>query len=133
VGKLVLVCIGGALGSGARYLVATSIADAVGSQFPIGTLLVNVTGCFVIALVVGLSLRITGFPPGLRLFLTTGVMGGYTTYSSFDVETIRLVEAGAVSTAFVYVAATLAGGLLAGIAGLGVARVAVRAATGEPA
>src|SRR5690606_37096973 len=83
VGKLVLVCVGGALGSGARYLVAMWATGMFGPELPAGTLLVNVIGSFLIAVVIGLSLGGAGVAPNLRLFLTSGVMGGFTTYSAF--------------------------------------------------
>jgi CrcB protein len=118
--NLLLVCGGGAIGSGARYLLGLGAAAAVGPALPAGTFLVNATGSFLIAVVMRLSLggRLSA---GWRLFLATGVMGGYTTYSSFAVETVRLAAAGAVGGAAAYVGATvitcLAAGALGGAAG----------------
>lgn len=129
-GRFVLVCIGGALGSGARYLVATWALDTFGPAFPRGTLLVNVVGSFLIAFVFDLSLRGVPISPDLRLFLTTGVMGGFTTYSSFNYELLRLLEDGAPSNAALYAALTVFGCLAAGVSGLVVARVLVRLGTG---
>jgi CrcB protein len=130
VGRFVLVCIGGALGSGARFLVATWALYAFGAGFPRGTLLVNVVGSFLIAFVFDLSLRGAPISPELRLFLTTGVMGGFTTYSSFNYELLRLLEDGAPSSAALYAALTVFGCLSAGVSGLVVARVLVRPGTG---
>jgi CrcB protein len=126
VGKLVLVCLGGALGSGARYLVATWATGIFGPQLPAGTLLVNVAGSFLIAVVIGLSLGGAGVSPNLRLFLTTGVMGGFTTYSAFNYETLRLLDDGNVSVALTYVGATVVGGLCAAFVGLASVRLVAR-------
>jgi CrcB protein len=130
-GKLVLVCIGGALGSGARYVVATWAAEALGADFPRGTLLVNLAGSFFIAVVVDLSLRTAAIPPNLRMFLATGIMGGFTTYSSFNYETLHLLENGAFAYALLYLAATVVGCLLAGVLGLATARLLARVAAGS--
>lgn len=121
--KLLLVCLGGALGSAARYLAGTWTAGALGTTFPAGTLLVNVTGSLLIALVMRLSLRSRAVPPDLRLFLTTGVMGGYTTYSSFCYETLRYLESGAPASAAVYLLGTLVGCFAAGLLGDALARL----------
>jgi CrcB protein len=132
VGKLVLVCAGGALGSGARYLVAMWATGMIGPELPAGTLLVNVIGSFLIAVVIGLSLGGTGVSPNLRLFLTSGVMGGFTTYSAFTYETLRLLDEGNVAVALMYLGSTVLGCLGAGFVGLAsvrlVARLAGRAA-----
>jgi CrcB protein len=130
VGNVVLVCVGGALGSGARYLVATSSAQAFGPDFPRGTILVNLAGSYLIALVMGLSLRTAAVSPDLRLFLTTGVMGGFTTYSSFNYETIRLLDEGATSYALLNLAVTVLGCLATGTLGLVSARFIARVGTG---
>lgn len=122
-GRFLLICLGGALGTGARFLISTGMARAFGPQFPRGTILINLTGSFLIALVLELSLRTGAISPGLRLFLTTGVMGGYTTYSSFNYETLRLAEDGSYALAAVNLAVTVVGCLVAGVAGLFTARV----------
>ncbi len=116
--RFLIVCAGGAIGSGARFLLSTAMARAFGPQFPVGTLLVNVTGSFLIALVTELSLRTGAISPDLRLFLTTGVMGGYTTYSSFNYETLRLAEDGSLGLAALNLGITVAGCLVAGVLGL---------------
>jgi CrcB protein len=118
VGKLVLVCVGGAIGSGARYLVATWAATSFGTGFPRGTLIVNVAGSFLIAAIFEVSLRSAAISSTLRLFLTTGVMGGFTTYSSFNYETLRLFEDGTVGPAVLNLALTVLGCLGAGMLGL---------------
>jgi CrcB protein len=121
VARLLLVCAGGALGSGARYLVATWAVRALGADFPRGTLLVNVTGSFVLAVLA--ALPAARLSPELRLFLGAGVLGGYTTYSSFNTETLALFEQGSAALAVANLALTVAGCLIAGVAGLFVGRL----------
>jgi CrcB protein len=125
--KLLLVCVGGALGSGARHLVGVASAAALGAALPAGTFLVNVVGSFLIAAVMRLSL-VGRVPESLRLFLATGITGGFTTYSSFSVETLRLLAAGAPVAAAAYVGATVVTCLGAGLAGDAAARRWVRGA-----
>ncbi|HSN91449.1 MAG TPA: CrcB family protein [Anaeromyxobacteraceae bacterium] len=122
-----LVCLGGAIGSGARYLVATWAATALGTDFPRGTLIVNVAGSFLLAAVMAAALQGTGLHPNARLFLGAGVMGGFTTYSSFNLETIELMAAGSWGLAGANLLLTVAGCLVAGLAGLAVGRWAIGA------
>ncbi len=124
--RFVLVLAGGALGSGARYLVAVWAAGALTALLPIGTALVNVTGSFFIAVVLDLALRAGLLSPDLRMFLATGVAGGYTTYSSLDMETLVLVQRGSVGLAAVYFGGTA---ILCAVAG-GLGMAASRAVTG---
>jgi CrcB protein len=114
--RLLLVCAGGALGSGLRYLVSTWAARALGADFPRGTLIVNVTGSFVLAFVFAVPGE--RLSPELRLFLGAGICGGYTTYSSFNTETLALFDQGSVSLAAANVALTVLACLVAGVAGL---------------
>jgi fluoride exporter len=118
VDKFLLVCFGGALGSGARYLVATWALATFGPDFPRGTLLVNFSGSFLLAVVMTAALATESASPQLRLFLATGVMGGFTTYSSFNWEAIALFEEGRAAAATLYVVATLLGCAVAGLAGM---------------
>jgi len=117
--RFLIVCGAGALGCGTRYLVGQWVGQR---SFPYATLLVNLVGSFLIALVLELSLRIASFPPNLRLALTTGFMGGLTTYSSFNYETTALATTGQTLRAIMYVIATLIGCLLAGLVGMWLAR-----------
>ncbi len=116
------ICFGGALGTGVRYLVSVWAVGRFGSTFPYGTLLVNLTGCFLIAFVMQLSLLAADFPTTLRLALTTGFLGGLTTYSSFNYETTRLFTDGARSSAIANLFLTLLGCFVAGLLGLAAAR-----------
>jgi CrcB protein len=120
-----LVCLGGAVGSGARYLVATWAARVLGTDFPRGTLIVNVTGSFLLAALMGAALEGGGLSPNARLFLGAGVLGGYTTYSSFNFETLALVEQGSWALAGANLAFTVTGCLAAGLAGLALGRWAL--------
>jgi CrcB protein len=122
VARFLLICLGGALGTGARYLVATWAAGTFGAAFPAGTLLVYASGSFLIALVMELAALTGGVPEDLRLFLTTGMMGGLTTYSSFNYETLRLAQSGAVAVALLNLGATVLVCAASGVLGFYAAR-----------
>lgn len=115
------VCLGGAIGSGARYLVSGLALAALGPWFPFGTLLVNAVGSFLICIIMHLGM-VQMVPPSLRLFLTTGIMGGFTTYSTFNFETLQYAEKGAYGLAAVNVASTVVVCLVAGVLGTAVGR-----------
>jgi fluoride exporter len=121
--KLLLVCLGGALGSGARYLVGQWSLAQFGKAFPWGTLAVNLIGSFAIALVMHASSAKPDFSMNARLFLTTGILGGFTTYSAFNQETLSYFQAGELAKALGYAAATVLACLAAGYAGLSTSRV----------
>jgi CrcB protein len=89
--NVLLVGIGGFLGSAARYLITGLVTQAsAAARFPLGTLAVNILGCFAIGLVAGLAERADLFSAQTRLFLVTGVLGGFTTFSAFAFETYFL-------------------------------------------
>jgi fluoride exporter len=115
------ICLGGAAGTGARYLIALWSAQRLGSAFPYGTLIVNLIGCFVIAALMHAAL-ILAWSPTVRAAITIGFIGGLTTYSSFNYETMRLIEEGALTAAAANLGATVIGGLVAGWLGLIIAR-----------
>jgi len=119
IARFFLVCLGGALGSGARYAVSVWAASAFGTGFPFGTLIVNVVGSFLL----GFLMQVPPLSPDVRLMLTTGVMGGFTTYSAFNYETVEYFRAGAWTVGFVNVAVMLIGCLAASLAGLALARL----------
>src|SRR5262245_31404515 len=104
--RFLLVCGAGGIGCGTRYLIGLWVGSR---SFPYATLIVNVIGSFLIALVLETSLRVASFSPNLRLALTTGFLGGLTTYSSFNYETTTLAAQGSSGRAFLYVGATLIG------------------------
>ena len=101
-----LVGLGGAIGSVLRYLTSVLAAHWLGDQFPYGTLIVNLVGSFAIGLVHQVASDTLLIPDHLRTFLTTGIMGGLTTYSSFSYETVRLMETGAWTQASINVVVT---------------------------
>jgi CrcB protein len=122
--NLCVVCAGSALGGGARYLVYLWAVARGWTAFPWATLIVNVVGCFFIMVVATIAASVT-VSTNLRLFLTTGIMGGLTTYSTFDYETTRLLQDGATATALLNVGATLGACFVAGLLGIVVARLFV--------
>ncbi len=115
------ICLAGAAGTGARYLIAVWAAQRLGSVFPYGTLIVNLSGCFAIAALMHAALTL-GWSPTVRSAITIGFIGGLTTYASFNYETMRLFEEGAPATAAVNLAVTFVGGFAAGWLGLIAAR-----------
>jgi len=121
-GRFFFVCLGGAAGTAARYLLGGWAQRVLGTAFPYGTLFVNLIGSFLIAIIMHFGLDKGLIKPDLRVVLTTGVMGGFTTYSSFNYETMRLLQDGAVGLGLLNMAATFVGCLLAGGAGLLLAR-----------
>ena len=120
--QILLVAIGGAVGSVARHLVGVASLRLFGPAFPFGTLIVNLVGAFVMGVFVELLARRFGASNDLRLLIATGVLGGFTTFSSFALDTAVLWERGEVISSFVYVATTLVLGLAALFLGLGLAR-----------
>ena len=103
-----LVGLGGAIGSVLRYLTSVLAVHWLGDQFPYGTMIVNLVGSFAIGLVHQVGSDTLLIPDNLRLFLTTGIMGGLTTYSAFSYETSRLMETGAWTQAWLNIAVTTA-------------------------
>lgn len=103
------VAAGGALGSLGRYWLTGVMAGLTGPRFPWGTLLINVLGSCVIGLVAGLTLAPArvGLHPDLRIFLMTGVCGGFTTFSAFSLQTLELLQAGDTVLAFGYAVASV--------------------------
>ncbi len=105
------VAIGAALGANLRYLISTWVAQRVGSGFPYGTLLINVTGCLVIGVVLTLAATKFTLSEPLRLLIVTGILGGYTTFSSFGYEAFALIGSGNIEEAILYMTSSLALGL----------------------
>lgn len=120
--KLLLIGLGGALGTVARYLVSVWAGRALGTTFPHGTLAVNVIGCFLIAFVAHAAIATESISPTLRLAVSTGFLGGLTTYSSFNFETTQLLRERAWEAGLVNFGVTAAGCFLAGLLGLAMAR-----------
>ena len=124
-GRFILVCIGGAIGTAARYLTALWIPTLFGASFPIATLLVNSIGSFLLAFIMHVGGSTEMLSPDVRVMLTTGVMGGFTTYSTFNYETTEFLREGAWLLATANILGTVAICLAAGFAGAAVARMIV--------
>ena len=120
--SLLLVAVGGALGSAARFLLSKVVQEHAATAFPLATFAVNVAGCLAIGIVYGLSARGAMTDVGLKLLLTTGFCGGFTTFSTFCNEGCSLLRGGNVWTAFAYMAGSLAAGLAAVALGLWLAQ-----------
>ncbi len=120
--QFVWICVGGAVGTGARYLVGIGLARALGAKFPWGTLAVNVLGCLAMGLLLAPTSRMQALDPTVRLALTTGVLGGFTTYSAYNHECLRFAQTGHLAAAAGYVALTLAVCFAAGVTGIALAR-----------
>jgi CrcB protein len=116
--RFLWICLGGAAGTGARYLISGWALAAFGAGFPYGTLVVNVVGSFLLGLLMQVGLTTPLLSPTLRLALTTGVMGGFTTYSTFNYETMRYFQDGSWELAAANVSLTLVVCLIAGFAGI---------------
>lgn len=120
--RLVWICLGGALGSGARYLVSGWVLALLGPSFPYGTLSVNVIGSFFLAGVMELGLTTEWMSPTLRLALAVGLAGGFTTFSTFSYETVSLLQDGAWVEAVVNAVGTVLTCLVASLLGFAGAR-----------
>ena len=117
-----LASAGGALGAGARYLVGVLAVSWLGAGFPWGTLFVNVVGSFLMGIVVeGVALRCGGSPE-LRTFLSTGILGGFTTFSAFSLEVVALAERKLPGLALAYVIASVVLAVAALVAGMALVR-----------
>ena len=116
--RLLLICLGGALGTGARALVMQAAPRLLGLAFPYGTLIVNVVGSFLISLIMSLSLQGAWISPTLRVVLTTGFLGGLTTFSTFSAEVVERLLAHQLGWALALAGTHLAGSLLMTYLGL---------------
>ena len=121
--QLLYVFIGGGLGAALRHVVNLASLRLVGTGLPWGTFFINVTGSILMGMVAGLFAWKVSLPPALRLLLATGILGGYTTFSTFSLETALLLERGQTWQAIGYVLASV----LLGVTGLFAGMAAVRA------
>jgi CrcB protein len=117
------VAIGGAIGSVARYLVAIGSGKIFGINFPWGILIINVTGSFLIGAFVGLFATRWDLPQSIRIFLTVGICGGYTTFSTFSLDSYYLMERGQLLAALAYIVGSVVLSICALVGGLYLARV----------
>ena len=118
-----LIGAGGALGAMARYLLSSWITQVLGTQFPWGILCVNIAGCLAMGLVAGLGAQMIQMSDEMKMFLATGILGGFTTFSAFSLDAVQLAERGAMTDAALYVIASVAGSIAALLAGLAIVRV----------
>ncbi len=119
------VAAGGALGSVARFLMAGFVNRLIGSPFPWGTLAVNVLGGFIMGFLVELMALKISVSPEVRAFMTVGILGGFTTFSAFTLETGTMIERGDWASALTYALVSVILCVLALFAGLGVVRAAL--------
>ncbi|MCB1381541.1 MAG: fluoride efflux transporter CrcB [Notoacmeibacter sp.] len=117
-----LVALGGGIGAALRHLTGMATLRLFGPGFPIGTMTVNIVGSFVMGLFVAWLARKSGVAPELRLFFATGLLGGFTTFSSFSLDVSVLYERGDIAQAAAYVAASVILSIAALFFGLWVAR-----------
>jgi fluoride exporter len=121
--NVLAVAVGAAVGANLRYGVSLWAARRFGAAFPYGTLLINVLGCLVIGALLTLAATRIRLSEPLRLLLVTGLLGGFTTFSSFGYETYTLIVAGSWLDAGIYVGASMILGLLAVFLGAGLVRL----------
>ncbi|HTO87048.1 MAG TPA: fluoride efflux transporter CrcB [Thermoanaerobaculia bacterium] len=123
--RFLWICLGGAAGTGARYLLSGWVLQRLGGSFPYGTLSVNVIGSFLLGVLMQVALGTQLLSPTLRLALTTGAMGGFTTYSTFNYETLQFFQEGALLLGLLNILTTVLVCLAAGALGLFGARWAI--------
>jgi CrcB protein len=119
------VAAGSALGGVSRYVIGSALQQRFGIAFPVGTLVVNITGSLLLGFILRLALGGTQISPETRIFLTTGFCGGYTTFSTFTYDTAAMLEGGQYRRAFVYITLSLVLSVLATFAGFALAQSAL--------
>jgi CrcB protein len=120
--RFLLVCLAGAVGSGLRFALGSLVTSICGTSLPYGTMTVNLIGSFAMGAVVAASVLTEGITPTVRLVLTTGFLGGFTTYSAFNHETVSYLEANLWMRALANVLITVVACLAAGMGGAAVVR-----------
>ncbi len=120
--SLLYVMLGGAFGSGARYLTGRATLSLFGPDFPYGTLAVNLIGGMLMGALVGVLARASNGGETWRLLLGVGVLGGFTTFSSFSLDAVTMIERGQLTVALGYVLVSVIGSIAALFAGLTLAR-----------
>lgn len=117
-GTLIAIAAGGALGAVGRYVFSSQVTHWMGPDFPWGILLVNIAGCFVMGVVAELGALSLNLSPEMRAFLTTGILGGFTTFSAFALDSAVMIERGDWMATMFYVAASVLGSIAALFLGL---------------
>jgi len=118
---LLYVMVGGAVGSGARYLTGRAMTALLGAGYPFGTLAVNLVGGLLMGVLIGVLAR-NSAPEGWRLLIGVGVLGGFTTFSSFSLDVVTMAERGAPGLALGYILVSVIGSIAALFAGLSAVR-----------
>jgi fluoride exporter len=111
--KYLMVGIGGCLGSILRFWLGSYIVSKMGTRFPYGTFVVNITGSFLVGLIFAWLTVRTSWSPNWRYLIPIGFIGGYTTFSSFEYETLRTIQDGQIGLGLLYVAASVVVGFVA--------------------
>ncbi len=125
--SFLFICLAGACGAGSRYLVSGWAYRLLGDRLPFGTMTVNLLGCLAAGLLLEVGLTSDVIPPGLRNALAIGFLGAFTTFSTFEYETFRLLEDGSIVTAVSNVVIQLVAGLVAVGGGIALGRLIVGA------
>jgi fluoride exporter len=120
--RYLFIMIGGALGSAARFWVGTSVASRMGTRFPFGTLVINITACFVIGLSLEFLNHRADLSPSWRFLVPIGFVGAYSTFSTFEWETFSNLSHGTFWIAILYVTVSLVSGLIAVALGVALAK-----------
>jgi CrcB protein len=121
-GMVIAIALGGALGALGRYALSSQITHLVGHGFPWGILIVNVLGCFAMGVIAELGALSWNLSHEMRAFLATGILGGFTTFSAFALDTAVLTERGDLANAMLYVAGSVGGSVAALFLGLALVR-----------
>jgi fluoride exporter len=119
---LLYVALGSAIGGVSRYLLGGLVQRVLDTAFPAGTLLINVSGSFLLGAIIRYAFETSSLTPELRAFLTIGFCGGYTTFSTFSYETVALLEDGEWARAGIYIAASVVLSLIGTFLGFALAR-----------
>jgi len=122
VNRFLVVALGGALGAVARYAVALAVATFWRRDFPLATLLINVSGSFILGVFATFAAERAAIDPLLRLLVATGFVGAYTTFSTFEYETQRLAETGAIAWGLLNIVTSVIAGFIAVQLGVAIAR-----------
>ena len=121
-GMVISIAVGGAIGALGRYALSSQITHLMGHGFPWGILIVNVLGCFAMGVIAELSALSLNLSPEMRAFLTTGLLGGFTTFSAFALDTALLTERGDMMNTMLYVGGSVGGSVAALFLGLALVR-----------
>lgn len=120
--SILLACLGGAIGSGLRVVITTFVIERFGTAFPYATMGINIVGSFFIGFVIELARTREGFSPDARLFLTAGILGGFTTFSAFSYDALTLMNNREMLLTLAYVVGSVAIGIAAAHWGVSLVR-----------